>query len=267
MKNLIPVSAAGALALGAVGAHASIALPSTGSSDAVLFAEVISGYGAAGSSVVASYAGDTGLTVSQITSGLSGTTTVLGSDSKLAALFNADKSGDTVLFGILGATTSGNAYITPGVVNLLSTTTLNTAPSGRNTVLGGYLATYNNGITSLNSNLAGANSIEGSSPTTAGVWDYQTTTGLAYWGGGLSTASPTTTVATNLYDVTAGSGGSFANVSATLEATATLSASGLVLTNPNGGSTPPPVPLPASLWLLGSGLLGLAGISRRKVKA
>src|SRR5579871_4378424 len=45
MKNLFPVSVAGALALGTVGAHASIAAPSSGSSDAVLFAEVVNAAG------------------------------------------------------------------------------------------------------------------------------------------------------------------------------------------------------------------------------
>jgi hypothetical protein len=49
-----------------------------------------------------------------------------------------------------------------------------------------------------------------------------------------------------------------------LELTASLSASGLTLT---GSSAPPPVPLPPAVWLLGSGLLGLAGVARRKAKA
>lgn len=33
-----------------------------------------------------------------------------------------------------------------------------------------------------------------------------------------------------------------------------------------GGPTPPPVPVPAAAWLLGSGLLGLVGVARRKSK-
>ena len=39
------ISAAGALALGAVAAHASIAAPNSGSSDAILFAEVVNAAG------------------------------------------------------------------------------------------------------------------------------------------------------------------------------------------------------------------------------
>lgn len=33
-----------------------------------------------------------------------------------------------------------------------------------------------------------------------------------------------------------------------------------------GSSTPPPVPLPPAVWLLGSGLLGLVGTARRRLK-
>jgi hypothetical protein len=33
------------------------------------------------------------------------------------------------------------------------------------------------------------------------------------------------------------------------------------------GGTPPPVPLPPAVWLLGSGLLGLVGTARRRRKA
>lgn len=54
----------------------------------------------------------------------------------------------------------------------------------------------------------------------------------------------------------------FAN--ATGDATWTLSASGDLQFNAPGQAA---VPLPAAVWLFGSGLLGLAGIGRRKLKA
>jgi hypothetical protein len=50
--------------------------------------------------------------------------------------------------------------------------------------------------------------------------------------------------------------------------TASFSQAGLTLTSLGTiTSTPtPPVPLPAAVWLLGSGLLGLTGVARRKLK-
>jgi hypothetical protein len=58
----------------------------------------------------------------------------------------------------------------------------------------------------------------------------------------------------------------FTNPSTSAAAVWTLSATGdLTYTVP--GSGPPPVPLPAAVWLFGSGLLGLAGIGRRKLVA
>jgi hypothetical protein len=50
-----------------------------------------------------------------------------------------------------------------------------------------------------------------------------------------------------------------------LEGTATLSASGLTLAGNGGGGTP--MPIPTAVWLFGSGLVGLAGVARRKAKA
>jgi hypothetical protein len=45
----------------------------------------------------------------------------------------------------------------------------------------------------------------------------------------------------------------------------TLSASGLL--SVAAGSVTPPVPLPAAVWLFGSGLLGLLGVGRRRAAA
>jgi len=263
MKNLFPVSVAGALALGAVGAHASIAAPSSGSSDAVLFAEVVN---TAGTAVVASYAGDTGLSVTQMLS-LSGSKTVLGSDANLAKLFAADGSGDTIVWGVIGGQypTSGST-VAVGNTQLISTTSTNTAPAKfADSKLSGMVSAYGAGITSLNSNLLTASSIEGTNPATSGVWDVVTqTAGLAFWGGALGNEEALGTTA-NLYYITGG-GGPLSYMGFTLEGTASLSAAGLTLAN-GGSGPPPPVPLPAAVWLLGSGLLGLAGVARRKAKA
>jgi len=263
MKNLISVSAAGALTLGAVAAHASIALPSSGSSDAILFAEVVN---AAGTLVVASYAGDTGISINTILAGLSGSTTVLGSDANLAKLFAADTGGDTVEFAVLGGQYNSGSYTVPGNGQFLtsvagnSTTTLG---GKKNSAINLMSTGFNTDIVSVNSNAGGASSVEGSTPATSGVWDIFNTNGTAYWdAAGIPNANGSS-VTENLYYVTGGGGGNLSGISKpVLEATASFSAAGLVLTG-NGA----PVPLPAAVWLFGSGLLGLAGVARRKAKA
>ena len=63
----------------------------------------------------------------------------------------------------------------------------------------------------------------------------------------------------NLYGVT---GTTTGPVALSLLGTATLTANGVAFGAASSGT---PVPLPAAIWLLGSGLLGLAGVGRRKI--
>jgi hypothetical protein len=270
MNKLISVSVAGTLTLGAVAAHASIALPNTGSSDAILFAEVVN---AAGTAAVASYAGDTGVSLNTVLAGLSSTgTTVLGSDANLAKLFAADAAGDTIEFAVLGGQYTGNAsttnFKTAGVAQFLTSVANNSTTTliGENTGSLTHMAGINTDIGTINSNSGGAASIEGSNPATSGVWDVNTTSGTAYWDGASLPNGNTQGTTESLYYVTGG-GAIASKVTTALEGTASLSAAGLVLTG-NGTPPPPPtVPLPPAVWLLGSGLLGLAGVARRKAKA
>lgn len=268
MNTAMKLGVAGALAFAGVAAHASIASPSSGSSDAILFAEVVN---AAGTAAVASYVGDTGLSVSSLTSAINGTTTLLSGDANLAKLFAADASGDTVEFAVLGGQYTGLAnttnFKTPGTAQFITTTNANstTALSVSNTSTLVKFAGINTDITNINANTGGASTFEGSNPATAGIWDVTNTAGLAYWEGGVSNGNVVGT-AQNLYYVTAGAGGAVSTkVSYTLEGTASLSSAGLVLASA-GGSGTTVTPLPAAVWLLGSGLLGLTGVARRKLK-
>jgi hypothetical protein len=67
-----------------------------------------------------------------------------------------------------------------------------------------------------------------------------------------------------LYGIT-GNGGTGQDQSYVLGDNLTLSANGTLTIGSSGGTTPPPpVPLPAAVWLFGSGLLGLLGVGRRR---
>ena len=267
MNTVLKAGAAGALTLAALGAHASVAAPSSGSSDAVLFAEVVSG-----STVVSSYAADTGISINTITSGTK--QTILGSDAKLQSLFAADAPGDTIVWALMGAQYTGsfNNAGTPGNATFITTSLGDSDPATsdgvQNSLLPGFATGFNKDVGTLNSNLKGANSVIGANPATAGVWDeVQNGGNTASWYGALPTAN-TIGSSQALFQVLAASGGNNALVASSQIGSTELVQNGatgdLVI---NTGGSPPPVPLPAAVWLLGSGLLGLTGVARRKLKA
>ncbi len=64
----------------------------------------------------------------------------------------------------------------------------------------------------------------------------------------------------NLYAFTGN--GNTGQIQSYIQGTATLDTSGNLVITGNGGGAP--VPLPAAVWLLGSGLMGLVGVSRRR---
>jgi hypothetical protein len=260
MNMSIKAGIAGALALAGVAAHATIAQPSSGASDAILFAEVVN---SAGTKLIASYAGDTGLSIASFSS-LSGTKTVLGSDANLAALFAADTagSGDQVLFSVQGGqfTSDPGTYIT--------TTTNNNTGQLHNVntnVLFNSFQGIDGDVGTINGNLSNSTfSVEAAAAGSAGNFDTTNTASIAFWDGGeVATANTANGTADNLYKVVATNPNSLTSPATyTLEGTASLTSAGLVI----AAGTPPTVPLPAAVWLLGSGLLGLTGVARRKLK-
>jgi hypothetical protein len=275
MNTTIKLGVATALAFGAVAAHASIALPASGSSDAILFAEVLT----SGGTVVASYAGDTGVSISTLAAGLTGTTTVLGSDANLTALFAADVGTDTLVWAVEGGQYTGAAsttnFGTTGAAQFITTSTGNSTSklAGDNTTNLTHWSALSTsttaGIGNINTNIAAeagnpsTSSVEGSSAAGAGVWDSATPSGIEGWYSNGAVTSNTLGGSENLYYVT-GNGGATAKVAYSVIGTASLSAAGLTLSG--ASSPPPPVPLPPAVWLLGSGLLGFAGVARRRLK-
>jgi hypothetical protein len=277
MNTGLKAGAVGALTLAGMAAHASIALPSSGSSDAVLFAEVLN---SAGTAAVASYAGDTGVSINTLAAGgYSGT--VLGSDQNLQKLLAADTagSGDTLEFAVLGGQYTGQAtapnFETGGNNQFLTTTTFDGTASLKNDTTNSLtkFAQINTIIGTVNSNSGGASSIEGGLAENAGVWDPTVPGGsnLAYWNNGATSNANIAGGTQALFYVTSVASQSPVTKVAYSEvetvSLSTTAGGGLTFAALGGGTTStPPVPLPAAVWLLGSGLLGFAGVARRKSK-
>ena len=267
MNTTIKLAVASALSLGAVAAHADIAANSTGSSTMIGFAEVINSSGA----TVASFAVNLGVSVSAAYAGTN--TAALGNGANLSALFLADAAGDTIVWGVEGGQYTGannqNTQKTAGDTMNVSTAV---NPTQITTKSSPALVSQNNtlaaAITLLNSNIdtnGNGTSVEGASASTAGVWDINGGNQIYNWqGNGPSSnitygGSGTQTVA--LYDMT-GNGSLTTKLTEVTNGNVSFSAAGFQFST--ASSTPPPVPLPPAVWLLGSGLLGLAGVARRK---
>jgi hypothetical protein len=257
MNTTIKLGIASALSLGSLAAHAQVAANSTGASTVILFAEVVNSAGAA----VASYAENTGVSV---TSAYNGVTTLVAADANFAKLLAADVTGDTLFWGVEGGQYTGGNTLTNQVkagatMNVSTAVNPSQIPTfgssslvNQNTVLG-------TSISALNSNLGSSASVEGASPSTAGIWD-ETGGGQIYnWNGNGPSSNITGLGSTALYDLT-GTGSAGSKLKLVTNTSLTLSAAGLQFTATNTA----PVPLPAAVWLLGGGLLGLAGVGRRK---
>jgi len=266
MNTIVKVGIASALAMGYASAHASITIPgSTGSqSDVMLFAEVVSG-----STVLGSYAGDTGVaTGTTLTS--SNLKISNSSDSNLQSLLTLGASaGNTVEWAVLGGQFSIEGAVTPGDYYL---TTLTSGASSLQFTKGGNYSDWSTTLTgalqTVQANaVSGANSVFASTVAKGGVWDgtlgLSPTGNLSNWnlnGADNAVVGLTAGTGATLYGVT--SGGTTDVSTPVALGTLSLTASGLSYTPAGTGTSP--VPLPAAVWLLGSGLLGLAGVGRRK---
>jgi hypothetical protein len=272
MNPILKASIAAAMTLGAVSAHAAFAVPSSSSAgDLILFADVVNSNGA----VVGSYAGDTGITVLGTQAAIAANQTASMNDGtgNLASLLALDTGTNKLVWSIQGGgqLSGADGELADAGAGQFVTTAANNNTGQMGARPSGVLDTWENLIKTtqtLNTNAGGASSVFGPATASAGVFDSTTISSNPsnwYLTGGATGVSGLGT-AWNLYGVTGTANpntGVSGPVALSLLGTATLTANGVTFA-PEATTT---VPLPAAIWLLGSGLLGLAGVGRRKAVA
>jgi len=264
MNNLIKLGVAGSLALGSLAAQASIAVPSSSTpGDAVLFADIFNG-----TTLVAAYAGDTGVSVTSLI-GKSLTTPTTFADANLKTFLSEVATGDTVDWmvggagGLNGGSPSYGVTTTGGTFNATIGTQTGANISSWSGQLASQLATINGLINGSGKSLLGIDD----SSFGIGFAPFQTNYDMSNWGGAtaqVATKGLTTSGSGSLlYAFTAATPANGTIATFTQSYDVALTSNGLTFSAV--GTTP--VPVPAAVWLLGSGLLGLAGVARRKSAA
>jgi hypothetical protein len=302
--NMIMKAAVGAAIAVAASSAANASMGDiwSGNSDLVLWVQAVNG---SGTPVGSAYAFDTGETVSaafgtSFTPSAAGNLTALpgfsqtygsiGSGNSTGTLTSfmssALSAGDSVSWAVEGGFYTGTQAVgaingntkTTGAAEAIFTSSYAplSSPNGVTTLVGNSLNQLLNGFAAGGATPpTGAGALEnlvtpfGSQNTTTSVaWTGGDQAHFGIFGNGGAADSWTALgTAESLYGVTGNSPGSSAG-SALLQdytlGTVSLSSAGVLTFAGSGGSQ---VPLPAGLWLLGSGLLGLLGVSRRKVAA
>lgn len=269
MNSMIKIAIASTLVLAATSAFAALPDPSTNASDLVLVVQ--------NNTTQATYVLDTGITINSLVGPTSATakadtSTWTGIDKTIAAsstlsTFLTGSSSSGFSWGIQAAQFNGNAAnatcnVVKGCIGIFSSanSTINITQVTGMTL--GNLVTYANGT--YNSLNAGV----GLSPLKTAS---ESATGPAYDGAdqqkyGLFQINDLSAVGTpsELFALT---GNGARQTESYNVGIVTLNADGSLQFKSNGGVTPPPVPLPAAVWLFGSGLMGLVGVSRRRKAA
>jgi hypothetical protein len=261
MNSLIKISAVGSLALGGVAAHAAIVVPTSSNKpgDVLLFADIFTG-----TTLDATYVGDTGVTVDSVVGGTRPSNYAASSDANLSSFLAGATNGTTVIWSVIG----GGGKNSGNVAEFVSTSNTGsiTPTNGGNLV--GWSVGLNGAVNTINGLITGTDpvqtSFKGTDDSNLGT-DYNplgTSTDASNWFGG-NQQNFITGLGTQakLFAITAAGFGGANQTTQTPEWYVTLTSSGLTYTQLA------PVPLPAAFWLLGSGLLGLAGVARRKIAA
>jgi hypothetical protein len=264
MNTLVKLGVASALALGYVSAHAGAVIPtSSNPGDVYLFADVINSSG----SVISAFGADTTVTVNGAT-GVSGSLTngqtLYGATTNLASLIAlGSQAGNTIQWTVMGGGSQPSGalqFVTTDTNPTLATMT------GRSGVNAGHWQVGMIGTAQLLDANSGVNpDVLATSAAGAAGWDPTVFANNAsnWYSNGPTNQVTGLGTSAKLYGVTAVNSNNTDLLGVSVLGNVTLTADGLVFSS----AATAPVPLPAAIWLLGSGLLGLFGVGRRKAVA
>jgi hypothetical protein len=270
MKTLLGLAIAGSLFAGSAGAI-TVTDPATGSGDLILFIQDVT--------TGQTYARDTGISLASVYAvDASGANTAAAlnihvtADANLSTFLGSVASTDTLQWAVEGGawTGSGSTALSPiGVERIVTTSGTGNAELVSQSSFTSKFVNLSTEISNLNAfgmlDPMGSTHETGAKATSGdGIWGGPNgVAGDTTWYGALDNSGIALTASQSLYGLT-GNGTKGGTTKFSLLGTLSLDAAGNL--NSAGGN-PPPVPLPAALWVFGSGLLGLFGVGRRRNQA
>jgi hypothetical protein len=280
LKKAIAVALTAGAALASVGAHA-LGTVDSGSSDLVIFIQDVESNG---TTIRGTYALDTGISLDSIlptgslVTGAKASTAIsfnhapILASSTLTTLLGGVQSGDSVIWSVeggyyndLGNSANTGDVSTAGAAKAVFSSSIGTA---NNTKISNLTPTAFVNLLNQYNSLSGSVSalaitLGAATETTAATWDATDQAKGGVLGNGVT--PDVTTLGSGpltLFAIT-GNNAVTGKVQSYVLGTVNVDAQGNVTFAGNAA----PVPLPAAVWLLGSGLMGLFGVSRRRAAA
>jgi hypothetical protein len=260
MNNLVKIGAkigaVSSLALAGVAAHATITLPTSSGNPGhvVLFADIFNG-----ATLVDAYVGDTQANVVGVAGGTNPGNYAASKDSNLSA-FLGEVGSNTLVWSVMG----GGGVAGGAPVFVTTAPKSNPIATNGQNLIGSWLSGFDTNINNINGIIGAATSLkikDNSLLSGTGYNPQALAADAANWYGNQVNFITGEGTVTTLYSVTATGQQAANTATVTPRFNVTLDANGLEY------SAISAVPLPAAVWLLGSGLLGLVGVARRKIAA
>lgn len=217
-----------------------------------------------------SYVRDLGIDMSTFSSNGStaGYSVSFAGDALLASAFGSFASNNNLVWNVAALDTTGGTNV--GGQHYLSTTN-----ASQTTVQNTSNGKLTNGFIAVNNYVNAINGVDSDSAINNSK-AFASADGVAYFDAGfkknwLGNASFDSTAAVgqslNFFSLAVSSTSSLGKISATQFGSANGNATWVLGTDGTLNYTvPSAVPVPAAVWLLGSGLIGMVGVARRKVK-